>query len=240
MYCYDLTTRAIYWSDIGSYPPTIKKASMDGSSELTVVSLYNANVDNTLVFTLDYSQQMLYWINGSNNCSYDTHHIGSANSDGSGKRIFYSHGYYCYSITIDFFGGAVYSITRNDGYIFKAVLKDTPEISYYYVNYDTCTSYYMYTKIKVIAHQRQLQGTGQDVSAHMNACCMCSYIISYQHSVLQASTLVPSTMVAVLIFVFSVLVMQETTHVLVIMGHNSTKMDTTALVRQLVHVLYSA
>ena len=129
---------------------------MDGSGVRTVVSLYSAklNFDYTFVFTLDYSQQMLYWINGSNSCYY-THHIGSANSDGSGKRILYSHYTYCVSKTIDFFGGAVYSYRPN--HIYKTEVDSIPKlVSSIYTNNHGCFS--TYTGMKVISRQRQLQG----------------------------------------------------------------------------------
>ena len=126
---------------------------MDGSGIRTVVSLYNAIFDYTFVFTLDYSQQMLYWMNGSNSCSYDTHHIGSANSDGSGKRILYSYYAYCSSIAIDFFGGAVYS--RNLNNIYKTEVDSIAKFVDF-INYHGCSS--TYTGMKVISRQRQLQG----------------------------------------------------------------------------------
>ena len=128
---------------------------MDGSGIRTVVSLYSAIFDYTFVFTLDYSQQMLYWINGSNSCYY-THHIGSANSDGSGKRILYSYYAYCSSKAIDFFGGAVYSYRLNN-HIYKTEVASIPKlVGSIYINYHGCSS--TYTGMKLISHQRQLQG----------------------------------------------------------------------------------
>ena len=51
--------------------------------------------------------------------------------------------------------------------------------------------------------------------------------------ILQVQTHVPSTMVAVLISVYSALTIQETIHVPVTMEHNFIRMDVTVLVRQL-------
>ena len=136
---------------------------MDGSSEGTVVSLYNANVDYIFVFTLDYSQQMLYWMNSSDSCYY----IESSSVDGSGRRIVYntsrpgscSNSSYRYSQAIDFFRGAVYSYSRHRGDIVKTVVEHTYKIiRYSHVSRYICPSLYTYSGMKVISPQRQLQG----------------------------------------------------------------------------------
>ena len=55
----------LYWSDLGYYPK-IRKASMDGSgSRIAISSGYAGSNTYDLVFTLDHSQQALYWINGT-------------------------------------------------------------------------------------------------------------------------------------------------------------------------------
>ena len=157
--------RIIYWSDIGSNPPRIKSASMDGSGVGTVVPLYSANDDYTFPFTLDYSQQMLYWVNSSSSCYYT---IETASIDGSGRRIIYknnvsmfgsctNNSYYHYSQAIDFFGGAVYTYLRYHKDIVKTVVENTPKIvTYDNVNWYVCNS--TYTAMKVISPERQLQG----------------------------------------------------------------------------------
>ena len=60
---------------------------MDGSRIGTAV-LLNANVVNTFVFTMDYSQQMFYWMNSSDNCHH-TNYLESSKIDGSGRSIAY-------------------------------------------------------------------------------------------------------------------------------------------------------
>ena len=170
----DCLHRTIYWSDIGSNPPNIKKASMDGSNVGTVVLLNNANVAHTFAFTLDYSQQMLYWMNGSDNCYY-TNYIGSSRVDGSGRRIAHDpssnyyintgsnrcyYGYYYRTQAIDFFGGAIYSYSRRHYQIIKTKVGDVLNITHFpYVNYYMYqSSPYMYTGMKVISPERQPQG----------------------------------------------------------------------------------
>ena len=161
-----MTYRILYWSDLGSNPPRIKNASMDGSGARTVVSLYSANDDytSTFLFTIDYSQQMLYWLNGSNSC-YDTNYIETSSIDGSGRRGIYNVSTMDGSCTnssypqaIDFFGGAIYTYSRSHGNIFKAVVENTPKIvAYNNVNWYMCNSTH-YTVMKVISPERQLQG----------------------------------------------------------------------------------
>ena len=166
----DSLRRTIYWSEIGSNPPNIKKASMDGSNVGTVVLLNNANVVHTFAFTLDYSQQMLYWMNGSSNCYY-TNYIGSSSADDSGRRITYDpssninscyNHYYHRTQAIDFFGGAIYSYSRRYYQIIKSKVGDILNITRfpYVSNYMTLcqSSSYMYSGMRVISPERQLQG----------------------------------------------------------------------------------
>ena len=154
---YITQSRSLYWSDVGSNPK-IKKASMDGSGDRTIVPIYNTS---SFVFTLDYDQQVLYWTNGSNLCYY-INSIERSNDDESGIKMFHNtsrlgscfSSYYYRSQAIDFFRGAVYSYSR---YISKTVVEDTPTI----YRYD-CVSYYRcyssHTGMKVISDQRQVQG----------------------------------------------------------------------------------
>ena len=154
---------------------------MDGSGTRTVISLDNAYyVNYAFVFTLDYSQQMLFWViqNISDTCYY-TSYIGSSNIEGTAIRIVHmnnilkrSHScdlnYRHHSQAIDFFGGSVYSYS-SDLDILKIVLDDPPII----VRYDHVSSHMTchpaYPGMKVISHQRQLQGKGTNISENKNA-----------------------------------------------------------------------
>ena len=156
-------SRTLYWSDVGSNPK-IKNASMDGSHERTTIPY----VEYTFVFTLDHSQQVLYWMNSSSGgCYYHTNYkLESSNVNGSGRRTVHNTSgigscscyYYCRSQAIDFFGGAVYSYsTSYISSIYKTVVDDTPTVhSYDYVSNYMCSS--SHTGMKVISHQRQVQG----------------------------------------------------------------------------------
>ena len=165
-----LLHRTIYWSDIGSNPPKIMKASMDGTGVGTVVLLNNTNTVHIFVFTLDYSQQVLYWMNGSTNCYY-TNYLESSKVDGSRRTIMYDHdpsrysssgcyyGYYRQTQAIDFFGGAIYSYSRYYREIIKTEVGNVLNITNFpYVDYYMCQSSYMYSGMKVISHERQPQG----------------------------------------------------------------------------------
>ena len=156
------TVSTLYWSDIGSIPK-IGKASMDGSGNKTVIN--NTDRHHKLVFTLDISQQVLYWINGTRSC-----YLQSSNTDGSGRRIAYnasntnrggcpSYYYMHTSQAIDFFGGAVYSYSsyNYNRHIYRTMIEGTPSISRYSYTYYTCRS--GGTSLKVISRERQLQST---------------------------------------------------------------------------------
>ena len=140
---------------------------MDGSGVGTVVLLNNTNTVHIFVFTLDYSQQMLYWMNSSDSCYY-TDHIESSKVDGSGRRIAYGpsgnsnrcyYGYYHRTQAIDFFGGAIYSYSRYS-IIFKTEVGNVLNITnrFSYVSNYMCGSSYMYSGMKVISRERQPQG----------------------------------------------------------------------------------
>ena len=144
---------------------------MDGNGVGTVVLLNNTNIVHTFVFTLDYSQQMLYWMNGSDNCYY-TNYIGSSTVDGSERRIAYDpssnyyssnrcyYGFYRRTQAIDFLGGAIYSYSRRHHEIIKTKVGDILNITRFsYMNNYMCqSSSYMYSGMKVISSERQLQG----------------------------------------------------------------------------------
>ena len=157
--------RTIYWSDIGSNPLKIKKASMDGSDVRAVVSLNKAInfYDYTFVFTLDYSQQILYWMNGNDDCRY-TSYIESSKVDGSGRRIVHStsqlnvcsYGPYYRTQSIDFFRGALYSYSRQ-GSMYRTVESSIHVVGF--LNWYMCHSSDMYShRMKVLSPERQLQG----------------------------------------------------------------------------------
>jgi hypothetical protein len=154
--------RTIYWSEIGSNPPKIMKASMDGSGVGTVVLLNNTNTVEIFLFTLDYSQQRLYWMNSSNSCYY-TNYTGSSRVDGSGRRITYFPSGNCHfyrrTQAIDFFGGAIYSYSRNNYDIFKTEVANVTKVAQFrYVSSYMCGSSYMYSGLKIISSDRQPQG----------------------------------------------------------------------------------
>ena len=137
---------------------------MDGSGVETVVLLINANIVHTFVFTLDYSQQMLYWMNSSDNCNY-TNYIESSNVDGSGRRIAYDpsshnrcyYGYYRQTQAIDFFGGTIYSYSGRSSRIIKTEMGNVLNITNFpYVGNYMCQS--SYSGMKVISPEHQLQG----------------------------------------------------------------------------------
>ena len=139
------------------------KASMDGSGVGTVVLLNNTNTVHIFVFTLDYSQQMLYWMNGSDSCYY-TNYLKSSNVDGSGRRITYDpsssnrccYGYYRQTQAIDFFGGAIYSYSRRRCEIIKTEVNELSITNFPDVDYYMCPS--LYPRMKVISSERQQPG----------------------------------------------------------------------------------
>ena len=144
---------------------------MDGSGVGTVVTLHSTG-DNSFLFTIDYLQQMLYWMNSvddnSNSCNYSKY-IETSHTDGSGRRrIVYNASISAlvgnctnnsydnsHSRAIDFFGGAVYTYS---GGILQAVVVDTQTtVTYDSVKWYMCNST-NYTALKIISPKRQLQG----------------------------------------------------------------------------------
>ena len=144
------------------------KASMDGTGVGTIALLNNTNTVHIFVFTLDYSQQMLYWMNGSDSCNH-TNYLESSKVEGSGRSITYDpsrhyrgcyNGYYRRTQAIDIFGGAIYSYSRHHRDIVKTEVGNVFSISDfpYVSNYMCESSYYLYSGMKIISHERQLQG----------------------------------------------------------------------------------
>ena len=100
---------------------------MDGSGSSIVINNGYAGSDSYgLVFTLDHSQQVLYWTNGT---IYNHCYLQRSNSDGSNQSIvfnatrysggcsYYYHSYYSTQLDMDFFGGAVYTYYQYYGYV---------------------------------------------------------------------------------------------------------------------------
>ena len=141
------------------HTPTIQRASMDGSGASTVL-----NITDTFVFTIDYTQQMLYWIieNGFSCSNNEQHIIGYSNVDGSerSQTVVTSNcflfGYY--PRAIDFFGGDLYSFSTNTFNIYKIILGEETIVNTFDDDYiSQCPA--SYTGMKVISDQRQQQGT---------------------------------------------------------------------------------
>ena len=162
--------RTIYWSDV--YSNVILKASLDGRDVKTVISLNSSTIDYAFTFTLDYSQQLLYWIYYES-CYY---RIESSSVNGDSERRTIIHGTFslgCHygdkpAIAIDFFKGAVYySSDMEDVYrsrytdhtIFKITVEHTQKrTSFSYIRQYVCHFLNMYSGIKIISPERQLQG----------------------------------------------------------------------------------
>ena len=153
---YDSFYRIIYWSDVGSNPQKIKKASMDGSGVRTVAFL-----NDTFLFTLDYSQQILYWIKFSTSSNCNNYTMESSRADGSERRTVYRAGdcYYYHLQAIDFFRGVICSYSRYHRNIFTTVMESGPNITY--INHFMCCSWdrsMCISGMKVISLERQLEG----------------------------------------------------------------------------------
>ena len=145
---------------------------MDGSRIGTAVVL-NANVINTFVFTLDYSEQMLYWMNSSDNCHY-TNYLESSKVDGSGRSIAYDpsrnhfgcyYGYYRGTQAIDFFGGAIYSysgriVKTEVNHALNNIITNFASVGHYMCRLS------LYLGMKVISSERQRPGIRITTSMH--------------------------------------------------------------------------
>ena len=137
---------------------------MDGSSNSTVLS--STYYNDKLVFTLDRSKQVLYWISGLQSC-----YLERSNSDGTNRSIVYNTRYHrgrCnnyyfmrspYFQAMDFFGGAVYTYSPHyNRHIYKTTVEGRSYITSINNNYMSyiCSSY-LAQGMKVISRQRQLQ-----------------------------------------------------------------------------------
>ena len=80
-YCISHAHRFLYWTDVGS--DRIEKASMDGSSRIT---LHSGGLSTVYGITLDYDNQVLYWADYSNN------RIEKSFTNGTGRVVLTSSG----------------------------------------------------------------------------------------------------------------------------------------------------
>ena len=200
---------------------------MDGSSSSIVINSGYVGSSYDLVFTLDHSQQVLYWINGTR---YNHCYLQRSNTDGSNRSIVfnatehysggcshYYHRYYSTQLDMDFFGGAVYT----HSYYGDIQATNTEGIR-------TINSYRSYLcnqqsfhGFKVISSQRQLRSIDNNTLIFTELTIYCYSI--------QVSIHVPITMVDVLTFACSVLPILMATLVHVTVGHDCYQTKETAL-----------
>ena len=165
-YSINTVFRLLYWSSLGS-TSKIQKASMNGSGASTVL-----NITGTFVFTIDYTQQVFYWIIRNWRCNNNI--IGHANIDGSERREIVvrsdtscSNSFGYNPQAIDFFGGALYSFSNYNNKLFKIELEGETTVFTFDGNYLSCRI--LYTGMKVISLQRQQQGI-VSVCIHFKVC----------------------------------------------------------------------
>ena len=156
----------LYWSDIGN-SQKIGRVSMDGGGNSVVFT--NDHSDNyfKLAFTLDRSEQALYWLNAtrsrqcylqrSNIDGFNQSVVYNATNYRGGCSRFYSYSYYTIPLAIDFYGGAVYTYSTYSRYY--VYITNTTRRTHSNLNYMpyTCRGYRSFQGIKVVSHQRQLQ-----------------------------------------------------------------------------------
>lgn len=128
---------------------------MDGSANTTIqISM------NLIAFTLDYVQQILYWM-GFDSCTLESL---SLINDSQRRRTYNYESSRCdlyrYTVAIDFFEGAIYSYSYET--IAKIVVPNESRqfniSSYDYLSGHMCSGSFLYSRLKVISHQRQKQG----------------------------------------------------------------------------------
>ena len=148
---------------------------MDGRDVKTVISL-NSSIDYAFTFTLDYSQQLLYWIcYNIESCYYRIESL-SVNGGSERRTIHDMFSPRCHygdkpAIAIDFFKGAVYYLSNmedvyyryysgySDHTIFKITVEHPPKITNFsYIRQYICHFLNTYSGIKIISPERQLQG----------------------------------------------------------------------------------
>ena len=137
---------------------------MDGSrTEL----LHNTNLNQHVVLTLDYSTQILYWINGSTR-NPQWINLESSDVDGSNRAVIYNTSndspfhFRIFDILfanvkdIDFFSGAIYT---SSPYITRLMVNNVSDNSRtYYIGNIVCDFNDNALNMKVISSQRQAQG----------------------------------------------------------------------------------
>ena len=164
--CYAYISHSmLYWSDVGLYPK-VGKSSMDGHFNGTILNTTSSYYK--LVFTLDRSKQVLYWIRGPRSC-----YLESSNTDGSNRSIVHSairydgrcsDYYYMYSNyfqSMDFFGGAVYTYSDSPYSFNRYIYRTTTDTRSYITSINSYMSYicssYPVQEMKVVSRQHQLQ-----------------------------------------------------------------------------------
>ena len=177
----------------------ILKASMDGRDVKIVISL-NSSIDYAFTFTLDYSQQLLYWIYYNiESCFYRIE--SSSVNGGSERKTIHSTFPDCHysdkpAIAIDFFKGAVYySSNMEDVYryysrysdhtVFKITVEHTPKTTFFsYIRQYVCHVLNTYSGIKIISPERQLQGIAIILYLHkiLESHCMYGYACMYYNA----------------------------------------------------------
>ncbi len=75
--CFLYMHRWMYWTDWGT-TPKIERASMDGTSRQTI---HSTILDRPQAITMDYQNQILYWMD------YDLDRLESSNPDGSARTL---------------------------------------------------------------------------------------------------------------------------------------------------------
>lgn len=138
---------------------------MDGSrTEL----LHNTDLNQHVVLTLDYSTQILYWINGSTVHDPRWINLESSNVDGSNRTVVYNTSnndpffdlsfetLFAVNIKdIDFFSGAIYA---SSPYIARLMVNNISDTSRMYISNIVCDFNDNALNMKVISSQRQAQG----------------------------------------------------------------------------------
>lgn len=102
----------MYWSVLESNNARIEKASMDGENHTIV---HDSELQQPYGLTIDYDQQVLYWIDAGRN------RIERSGVDGSNRRVVISQGIF-YPFGLTTFGGilyytdeGIYTVSNNGG-----------------------------------------------------------------------------------------------------------------------------
>ena len=129
----------------------IERASMDGTGRMTIHSKNFRIID----FTLDYSTQILYWVNL-------TGHVESSNIDGTSKRLLKRFTQSVYSV--DFFGSNLYIAHYSSVVQVPIMMANTTQTINNFIS--ICTGRAS-AVIKVISEARQLPGNSHNVNLYI-------------------------------------------------------------------------